>query len=102
MARPWSPSRRDVISKPWCGSAAKDHLVCDFAGFPEELYELQYGAAGAPEMARRMAACLHFGRGEAKLTLGGDVQDVKTGAFVAPAAAIGARDTLTLRLWLCF
>jgi quercetin dioxygenase-like cupin family protein len=29
-----------------------------------------------------MAASLHFARGEAKLTQGEDIQEVKTGAFV--------------------
>jgi lipoprotein-anchoring transpeptidase ErfK/SrfK len=42
-----------------------------------------------------MAASLRFVRGEAKFTLGEDVQEVKTGAFVAHAAAIATRDTLT-------
>lgn len=54
-----------VISAHWesgdtvgIGSAAKHHLVYDFGGFPKELYELQYGAAGAPELAQRIDGML--------------------------------------------
>ena len=54
-----------VISAHWesggtvgIASAAKHHLVYDFGGFPQELYELKYGAAGALELARRIDGML--------------------------------------------
>lgn len=54
-----------VISAHWesgdavrIASAAKHHLVYDFGGFPKELYTLQYGAAGAPELAQRIDGML--------------------------------------------
>jgi 4,5-DOPA dioxygenase extradiol len=54
-----------VISAHWDSgdtvritSAAKHHLIYDFGGFPGELYELTYGAAGDPKLAQRIAGVL--------------------------------------------
>ena len=54
-----------VISAHWdsgdvvrIASAAKPSLIYDFGGFPDELYKLQYAAAGDPELARRIDGML--------------------------------------------
>src|SRR4029077_16950033 len=49
---------------PWCraapaGSARRVPLaIHDFGGFPRELYEVRYPAAGDPALARRVAQLL--------------------------------------------
>lgn len=46
-----------VISAHWqepgirIASGPKPELICDFGGFPRELYELRYDAPGSPELA---------------------------------------------------
>ncbi|GAB3625288.1 aromatic ring-opening dioxygenase LigB [Pandoraea terrae] len=53
-----------VISPHWTtptprvGSLAQQRTIHDFGGFPRELYELQYPAAGAPALAERTAGLL--------------------------------------------
>lgn len=54
-----------VVSAHWetmhpaIGSAAKPGTVHDFSGFPEPLYQLDYPAEGAPDIASRTAALLN-------------------------------------------
>lgn len=43
---------------PCLSLAERPETIHDFYGFPESLYRLNYPAPGAPEMARRAAACL--------------------------------------------
>jgi 4,5-DOPA dioxygenase extradiol len=43
---------------PLVGGAAQPQTIHDFGGFPQALYELQYPAPGAPEVARRVAQLL--------------------------------------------
>lgn len=53
-----------VISPHWrtrglrIGASAQPETVHDFGGFPAPLYDLRYPAAGAPEVAREVAALL--------------------------------------------
>ena len=53
-----------VISAHWeepaftVQSAAQPDLLYDYSGFPAETYELQYPAAGAPALARRIVGLL--------------------------------------------
>jgi 4,5-DOPA dioxygenase extradiol len=65
FGREQRPRALVVISAHWesgdtvrITSAAAHHLIYDFGGFPKELYELQYEAAGAPELARRIEGIL--------------------------------------------
>lgn len=45
-------------SPPTVGATQKRPLVYDFSGFPKALYEVQYPAPGAPELAARVAGLL--------------------------------------------
>lgn len=60
-----------VVSAHWLTrgtfvqAATKPEIIYDFGGFPEELYEVQYPAAGAPDIAKEAAAML----GNAEVTL---------------------------------
>lgn len=65
FGREHRPSAVIVISAHWesgdtvrINSAAKHHLVYDSGGFPRELYELTYEAAGEPELAQRIHGLL--------------------------------------------
>ncbi len=65
FGREHQPSAVVVISAHWesgdtvgINSAAKHHLVYDFGGFPRDLYELTYEAAGEPGLAQRIHSLL--------------------------------------------
>jgi 4,5-DOPA dioxygenase extradiol len=53
-----------IISAHWesaplmVGATAPAPLIYDFYGFPEEYYNLQYAAPGAPELAKRIAGLM--------------------------------------------
>jgi len=59
-----------VISAHWetsdleSGTVATRELMYDFRGFPPELYQVQYAAPGAPQLAQRVKALFqeHIGR----------------------------------------
>ncbi|MBC07924.1 class III extradiol ring-cleavage dioxygenase [Thalassospira sp.] len=42
-------------ASPTISTAAKQETIHDFYGFPQPLYDLQYGVEGAPELAREIA-----------------------------------------------
>jgi len=48
-------SAHTLTREPVLLAAAQHSTVHDFSGFPPELYQLQYNAPGAPELARRVA-----------------------------------------------
>ena len=50
---------------PAIGTSASLPLIYDFYGFPEALYQVQYPAPGAPELARRVRELLAPGTREA-------------------------------------
>jgi 4,5-DOPA dioxygenase extradiol len=59
------PRAAAVVSAHWTArreigitSAARHRLVYDFGGFPRELYEIEWPAPGAPDVAARAAALL--------------------------------------------
>ncbi len=59
------PSAILVISAHWqtpglvSGTIISKKLIYDFAGFPPELYQVQYSAPAAPQLAQRVAAIFH-------------------------------------------
>ena len=68
FGREHRPGAMVVISAHWesgdtvrIASAAEHRLVYDFGGFPRELYELTYPAAGDPGLARRIDGMLRNG-----------------------------------------
>ncbi len=58
------PSAILVISAHWqtsslvLGTTVSKKLIYDFGGFPAELYQLQYAAPGAPQLAQRVTELL--------------------------------------------
>lgn len=75
-----------VVSAHWesgppvrLSSASKHSLIYDFAGFPQELYELTYDAPGAPDVAARAAQIL---RGEGLSTVLDPSRGLDHGAWV--------------------
>ncbi|MEO8407630.1 MAG: class III extradiol ring-cleavage dioxygenase [Oxalobacteraceae bacterium] len=48
----------ESIGGPTVGLAAHPETLHDFGGFPSELYQIQYPAKGAPDMANKAAALL--------------------------------------------
>ena len=48
-----------LTDRPMLGGAAQPHTVHDFGGFPEPLYQIEYPAPGAPEIAETIAARLN-------------------------------------------
>lgn len=63
-ALPARPEAVLAISAHWCAgsiaasSTPKPETIHDFYGFPPELYEVEYPAPGAPEIAHRLADLL--------------------------------------------
>lgn len=48
-------------AQPMISTAAQPQTIHDFGGFPRTLYEMQYPAAGMPELAQRVGECLAAG-----------------------------------------
>lgn len=51
-------SAHSTAREPVLLAAAQHHTVHDFGGFPDELYQLQYNAPGAPELATTVQGLL--------------------------------------------
>jgi 4,5-DOPA dioxygenase extradiol len=51
-------SAHSTAREPVLLASARQHAVHDFGGFPDALYQLQYDAPGAPDLAPRVAALL--------------------------------------------
>ena len=51
-------SAHSTSREPVLLAAARHHAVHDFGGFPDALYQLQYNAPGAPELAARVQGLL--------------------------------------------
>ena len=51
-------SAHSTAREPVLLASARQHAVHDFGGFPDALYQLQYDAPGAPELAPRVATLL--------------------------------------------
>jgi aromatic ring-opening dioxygenase catalytic subunit (LigB family) len=62
-----------VVSGHWeedsfaISSAARPGMVYDYYGFPEHLYQIEYGAPGSPDLARHVEDLLHARAIEARL-----------------------------------
>ena len=66
------PSAVLVVSAHWeatpprVGTTRNGHLLFDFSGFPRALYDVEYAAPGAPDLAARVATLLSAPRDEAR------------------------------------
>ncbi|GAB3360454.1 class III extradiol ring-cleavage dioxygenase [Lysobacter tyrosinilyticus] len=48
-----------LADRPMLGGHPQPHTVHDFGGFPAPLYQIEYPASGAPEIAEAIASCLN-------------------------------------------
>lgn len=53
---------------PTVSIASRPETIHDFGGFPRKLYELQYPAPGAPELARKIQAIIKAAGGDCEIT----------------------------------
>jgi 4,5-DOPA dioxygenase extradiol len=77
---------------PWeigITSAARHRLIYDFSGFPEALYQIQWPAPGAPDVAARAAAAVEAAGFRARLD---PLRGLDHGAWVPLRAAFPEAD----------
>jgi 4,5-DOPA dioxygenase extradiol len=80
---------------PAVSGAAQPETVHDFYGFPPALYELRYGAPGAPEVAQRAAEALRAAGFQVAID---PAQGLDHGAWVPAMLAWPAADIPILQL----
>jgi 4,5-DOPA dioxygenase extradiol len=103
-ARVGSPRTVAVVSAHWTArreigitSAARHRLVYDFAGFPPALYEIEWPAPGAPDVAARAAALLESAGFRARLD---PIRGLDHGAWVPLRLAWPAADVPVVQIAL--
>ncbi len=84
-----------VVSAHWMSKGttlvateAKPETIHDFYGFPEPLYEMQYPAPGAPELAREVTSLLASHHGESDESWGLDHGSWAVLKFLYPGADV--------------